>query len=196
MSAGITDWVSAQIRDYQLREQVAKDAHDKAVARASTAESELARLREELTDARVKTYLRGQSLEDVRRERDALRARVTDLEHDRNISAASADLLAGDVKEAQDRMAKAEARAERLADAAKPFMEWCDTGTPTNISDFAEHLRAALADQPAQASTNEDTARLNWLDSFDSDAWWNDQNNPGSRGGLRINIDAARKAGA
>ncbi len=125
--------------------------------------AEMARLREELTDTQVKKYLSGQALEDVRRERDALRARVAELEHDRNISAASADLLADDVKEAADRMEKAEARAERLADALRKVH-------PENLLTrlmVERTIEAALADQPAQASAQ--LAAPNPADSHDLD---------------------------
>lgn len=36
----------------------------------------------------------------------------------------------------------------------------------------------------------DDAKRMDWLDSFASDEWWNEQTTPGPRGYLRKNIDA------
>jgi hypothetical protein len=54
-------------------------------------------------------------------------------------------------------------------------------------------LNAATAERDRViAELREDKARLDWLDSFDSDNYWNDYANPGTRGKLRQRIDAAR----
>lgn len=45
----------------------------------------------------------------------------------------------------------------------------------------------------APAAVHPDTLRLDWLDSFESDDWWNDHTKaPGTRGKLRSAIDAMR----
>lgn len=71
---------------------------------------------------------------------------------------------------------------------------------PAHIRDAAEAVRVWMEQNGYRGrwilggicsrTHADDAKRVDWLDSFDSDAWWNDQNNPGSRGDLRKNIDA------
>lgn len=107
-------------------------------AESSAKDAELARLREELEASKW-------NANDLNVHRNALRARVADLEHDRNISAASADLLADDVKEAQSRMEKAEQRAERLIYIGDQII------TEEPHRSLWEQTKQKLADQPEQA---------------------------------------------
>lgn len=57
------------------------------------------------------------------------------------------------------------------------------------------HKVARIIDRETRAKELEqDKARLDWLDSYESDDWWNDLSSaPGERGKLRIAIDGKMK---
>jgi hypothetical protein len=106
-----------------------------------------------------------------------------------------------------------EARADRLADALRPFANYACEPKEGNCDCHNCAARSALSDQPAQTTTNEDTARLDWMEETRSCALalCGDDNNGNPtrhvwevgnvdpskyRDTLRAAIDASRKASA
>ncbi len=160
--------LQAEVRNYQLREEVAKEAHDKAVNALEEARkinaghivlidsqsAELARLRED----HILALASKPTWDDVNSEiarTNALRARVATLETDNETER----------EVFRDDLATAEARAERLADALREAIGLCHVAERNQDSDWEAEVGrlTALADQPAQASDTVTRAQFDEL---------------------------------